>query len=93
MKDNKNLLKDEKLDGVSGGTKSPPMLDDVASAYGRPKIEGAFTNALNTMTCIYCGGVMRSNIKGKMTGGIYTCTECGATYNPTIPDPWKKGND
>ena len=37
MKDNKKVLVDEDLDNVSGGTKSPPILDDFANSENRPK--------------------------------------------------------
>lgn len=109
MKDNKNLLIDDELKDVSGGTKSPPILTDVPSLeetksppmldnyaksdITRPKINPIITDVNNSVKCIYCGGTMRSNIKGKMTGGVYTCTECGATYRPNTPNPWQPGKN
>ena len=53
---------------------------------------GVYYSTQKTMECIFCGGEMTTNRKGKMTGGTYTCSVCGATYNPSIANPWTPGD-
>ena len=88
MKDNKKVLVDEDLDNVSGGTKSPPILDDFANSENRPKINPIVTSIDDTKKCPHCGGIMRPDREGKLTGAFYTCEDCGATYSPGIDDVW-----
>ena len=38
-------------------------------------------------TCKYCGTYMRASSK-KVTGQALVCSNCGATYNPSLADPW-----
>ena len=45
--------------------------------------------------CIFCGGDMVTiRRKGKKSGGAtMECSVCGATYDPTLKEPWQKGSD
>lgn len=68
----------EKLSGVFG---SRDM-----SAAARNSVVNSVGAGVGSVACKYCGNMITVNLGG-IDGASVKCT-CGASYNPSLPDPW-----